>query len=47
MDDTKTFPLRVNERWLDRVDAARDKHESKHEYILKAVEEKLRKDEAK
>lgn len=38
-DTPRTFPLRVNQRWLDEIDTYRHKHESKHDFILKAVED--------
>lgn len=41
----KTFPLTVTPEWLDEVEKKLKKHESKHEFIIKAVnkEMKLRK----
>lgn len=41
-DSLRVFPLRVNQEWLDSVEKARSKHESKHEFILFAVEELIK-----
>lgn len=39
--DYKTFPLTVTQDFLDRVERARKKSQSKHDFIVKAVEEKI------
>lgn len=39
----KTFPLTVTPEWLDKVEKAKDKYESKHEFIIRAVDEKIKK----
>ena len=46
---SKTFPLTVNQNWLDEVEDARHKSESKHDFILKAVQKEIqnRKEENK
>lgn len=42
MSDTqRTFPLRVNQEWLDRIDDTRDRKESKHAFVLTAVEREI------
>lgn len=33
----KTFPLTVTQDWLDEVEKALKTHESKHEFIVTAV----------
>lgn len=45
----KTFPLRVLESWLDEVEEVRTKDETKHSFIILAVnkEIKLRKEAEK
>lgn len=42
----KTFPITVHDTWLDRVGEAvkATKMESKHDYIVQAVEEKMARD---
>lgn len=37
----KTFPLTVTEEWLNKVEKAKDKHESKHEFIIRAVDKEI------
>lgn len=37
----KTFPLKVTEDWLDEIEDKKDENESKHDFIIKAVDEKL------
>lgn len=39
----KTFPLTVTEAWLDEVEKARDKSETKHSFILTAVKNEIEK----
>ncbi|HSH25118.1 MAG TPA: hypothetical protein VLA13_06235 [Massilibacterium sp.] len=39
----KTFPLTVTDEWLEQVEKARTKSESKHEFILKAVKNEIQK----
>lgn len=34
----RTFPLRVNQAWLNKIDEVRHHDESKHTFVLKAVE---------
>lgn len=38
---TRTFPLRVDQEWLDKVEKYRDKSETKHEFVLKAVKKEI------
>lgn len=45
LNKIKTFPLTVSESWLERVDKARVKDESKHLFILRAVENELKRRE--
>jgi hypothetical protein len=42
LDKEKTFPLRVTQEWLDKVDEARDKKESKHEFIINAANKQIK-----
>ena len=39
----KTFPLTVTEKWLDEIENYREKHESKHSFILAAVKNEIEK----
>ena len=43
----RTFPLRVNQQWLDKLDDVKPRRVSKHDYILQAVEEKIKRDQYK
>lgn len=38
----KTFPLTVTQEWLDDVEKHREKSESKHDFILKAVRNEIK-----
>lgn len=44
MADTKikTFPLTVTQEWLDKLDKAKKHYESKHDFIIRAVNEKVK-----
>ena len=44
-DKIKTFPLTVNQSWLDRLGKAVNlsTEESKHDFLIKAAEEKMEK----
>lgn len=43
LDKIKTFPLTVTESWLDKLGKAVNlsNEESKHEFLIKAAEEKI------
>lgn len=41
----KTFPLRVNQKWLDDIEKVRHKSESKHDFILNAVQKEVKRRE--
>lgn len=43
MVKVKSFPLRVTDEWLDEVENAKKESESKHDFIIEAVEEKINK----
>lgn len=37
MVEIKSFPLRVTSDWLDKLEEAKGEKESKHEFIINAV----------
>ena len=37
MVEIKSFPLRVTSDWLDKLDESKGDKESKHEFIINAV----------
>jgi len=37
----RTFPLRVNQAWLDDIDTVKDRRETKHAFVLEAVEREI------
>lgn len=40
----KTFPLTVTEDWLNKLEECKDEHESKHNFIIRIMDEYMTKE---